>query len=142
MAAGRGRKTDKSTEVKIMAAHAACPNNDAEAARIAGEPYTTVRKIISDHKDDEEYVKLCRQKNEEFIAAADEVIRLGTERVIRMLGHSDDKISLRELAMTVGTYYDKRALAEGSATQRVNISADDSYVDKIAELAGYVKRDE
>lgn len=133
------KKTDKATEIKIMTAHAASPNNDAEAARIAGEPYTTVRKIISEHRDDEEYVNLCRQKNEEFIAAADEVIRLGTERVIRMLGHPDDKISLRELAMTVGTYYDKRALAQGQPTERVDIS--DDRIDKLAELAGYRRDD-
>lgn len=46
---------------------------------------------------------------------------------------------IKSITTAIGTLYDKRALADGTPTERVSVIADDK-LNKLAELAGYEKR--
>lgn len=47
---------------------------------------------------------------------------------------------VKAITTAVGTLFDKRALAEGKPTVNVQFDVDEDKLDKIAELAGYVRK--
>ncbi len=46
---------------------------------------------------------------------------------------------IKAITTAIGTLYDKRALAQGNATQNINVIGDDKLA-KLAELAGYERK--
>ena len=71
-----GKKLMPEQIYQIMASWAQT-NNFRESARQLDMPEATVRKIVKENKDKEEFVKLCAEKKEEFSKQADEIIKKG-----------------------------------------------------------------
>lgn len=80
----KGQKTDNETVYKVMLSYIVT-NNYSETARNLEMPESTVRKIISDNKDKEEFAKLCEQKRDEFVDKADKIIYKATNLLERRL---------------------------------------------------------
>ena len=69
----KGKKTDTLTIYKVMLSYITT-RNYSETARQLDMPESTVRKIVEDNKDKEEFKELCEQKRDEFINKADKII--------------------------------------------------------------------
>lgn len=72
----RGKKTSPEDVYKVMTAWAIHRNN-MEVSRLTGVPEPTVRKIVDDNKDKEEFAKLCEEKRDEFSEKASRIIDKG-----------------------------------------------------------------
>lgn len=139
----RGKKSSYDDIIKVMTLDAVV-SNKAEIARKLDMPYGTVMQIIEDHKNDEEFQKLQSEKKDEFCerfaGEALDIIYLATERLRATLKDPDAKIPARDLSVITGTMCDKLAQVQGDPTQRIEISGGIS-TDKLAELAGYKRKD-
>lgn len=80
----QGKKTDNETIYKVMLSYITT-RNYSETGRQLNMPESTVRKIIDDNKDKEEFAKLCEEKRDEFIEKADKIIYKATELLERRL---------------------------------------------------------
>lgn len=72
----RGKQISPEDVYAIMASWMTT-GNYAETARMLDRPETTVRDIVTKHKNDPEYEELRREKMKEFSARASEVIQKG-----------------------------------------------------------------
>lgn len=111
----KGKKTDNETIYKVMLSYITT-RNYSETGRQLNLPESTVRKIIDDNKDKEEFATLCEQKRDEFIEKADKIINKALDRLDKELDNEEDKIPVNNLSTVIGTLYDKRALAKGDPT--------------------------
>lgn len=136
----RGKKTSPEVIYQIMASWA-ITNNYNQTARDLGMAYATVKDIVERNKDKPEFVKLQEEKKASFVEKADEVIDLALGRITKMLTDEEEHIPINQLAIVFGTTYDKRALAKGESTQNVDF-ATNFNIDKLAEIAGYSKKDD
>ena len=132
----RGKKTSTETVTMVLSLYAFYGSYQ-EVAKEMDMAVSTVRKIVKDHENTEEFAKLCAEKKELFSQKATEIINASLKRLLRDVEDPETKIPTRDLSVIIGTLYDKRALAEGTATENVKISADDAELDKCAQLAGY-----
>ena len=73
----QGVISDRETLYKVMLCWYVT-RNYSEVERRLGVPRKTVEKIVKEHKDDEEFTKLCQQKNEEFVVTAERIINKAT----------------------------------------------------------------
>ena len=139
----RGKKTAPEDIYKVMTAWAIHKNN-MEVSRTLGIPEATVRKIVEENKDKEEFKKLCDEKKETFAKGCDEIIELAVKRMKGMLEDEEEHIPINHLAIVFGTAYDKRALAKGETTQNIDFATNPETIGKLLEIAGYskVKKDE
>lgn len=80
----KGKKTDNETIYKVMLSYVTT-RNYSETARQLDMPESTVRKIVDDNKDKEEFAKLCEEKRDEFVEKADKIIYKATELLERRL---------------------------------------------------------
>lgn len=80
----KGKKTPIQDVYKVMVGYASNKNQE-ELARQLDMPPTTVRKIINDNKDKEEFVELCREKADEFADKATRIIDKATELLEKRL---------------------------------------------------------
>lgn len=80
----QGKKTDNETIYKVMLSYITT-RNYSETGRQLNMPESTVRKIVDDNKDKEEFAKLCEEKRDEFIEKADKIIYKATELLERRL---------------------------------------------------------
>lgn len=80
----RGQKTDKLTIYKVMLSYITT-RNYSETARQLNMPESTVEKIVKTNKDKDEFVKLCEEKRNEFVAEADKIIYKATKLLNRRL---------------------------------------------------------
>ncbi len=80
----KGKQTSNETLYKIMCLYAV-HNNYSEVGRILNIPRKTVEKLVKEHIHDEEFTKICLQKKEEFVEAADRIINKGTNLLERRL---------------------------------------------------------
>ena len=90
----RGKQTDNETIYKIMLSMFST-NNFSETARQLKIPVKTVEKIYKENKDKEEFTKLCKEKKEQFVEAATNIINKATElleRRIEMALDNQDEI--------------------------------------------------
>jgi len=110
----RGKKTEPELIYKVMLSYVTT-GNYSETARQLDMAESTVRKIIDDNKDKEEFAKLCEKKTDEFVKKADSIIYKALNRLEKELD-SDEKIPVNNLSTVIGTLYDKRALAKGDPT--------------------------
>ncbi len=99
----KGQKTDNETIYKIMLSYVVT-NNYSETARELNMPESTVRTIVANNKDKKEFAKLCEQKRDEFVKAADAIIFKGTTLLNRRLDTALEKQT--ELDMLLDAIYD------------------------------------
>lgn len=80
----KGKKTDNETIYKVMLSYITT-RNYSETARQLDMPESTVRKIIDDNRDKEEFATLCEQKRDEFVEKADKIIYKATKLLEKRL---------------------------------------------------------
>ena len=80
----KGKKTNKETIYKVMLSYITT-GNYSETARQLDMPESTIRKIVDDNKNKEEFAKLCEEKRNEFIAEADKIINKATKLLNKRL---------------------------------------------------------
>lgn len=117
----QGKKTDSITIYKVMISYITT-RNYSETARQLDMPESTVRKIIDDNKDKEEFTKLCEEKRDEFVDKATKIIDKALERLNKALEDKEERIPVNNLSTVIGTLYDKRALAKGETTVNTGIT--------------------
>ena len=86
----KGKQTPPETIYKVMTSWAVT-NNYSETARALGLAESTVRKIVADNKDKEEFARLCDEKKKDFADKATEIIDKGLELINRRLSVALDK---------------------------------------------------
>lgn len=114
--------------------------NYKETARELELPVTTVKSIVDKNKDKPEFVKLRNEKEHDFSKKADRIINKALERLERAIENEEKDIPVNHITTVIGTLFDKKALADGRPTERTEIVGDDR-LSKLAELAGYAKRE-
>ena len=135
----RGKKTSPELIYKVMVSYAITHNN-METSRQLGIPEATVRKIVIDNKDKEEFRKLCEEKQDEFAEKTSIIIDKLLERITKEVDDEEKDIPLHHLTTALGTVYDKRALSKGEMTQNLGF-ATNFDLDKLMNVAGYTKKD-
>ena len=116
----KGKQTPPETIYKVMTSWAVT-NNYSETARELGMAESTVRKIVSDNKDKEEFAKLCDEKKEEFADKATRIINKALRRLEEAIENDEEYIPVNQLTTAIGTLYDKRALAKGESTNNTKV---------------------
>ena len=129
----RGQKTNPELIYKIMTAWAVAQNVSA-VARDFNMAESTVRKIVDDNKDKPEFKELCEEKREEFSKMASRLIEKAARRLEMTLDDEGKDIPANHLTTVIGTLYDKKALADGNATNNVSVSV--KLPEGIDEYAG------
>lgn len=135
----RGKKTSPEVIYKVMTSWA-ITNNYNQTANALNMAVSSVKKIVQDNKDKDEFAKLCTEKRDEFADKASIVIDKALNRLVQQLDDEERDIPTHHLSTVIGTMYDKRALAKGEMTQNVHF-ATNFDLDKIIDIAGYTKKD-
>ena len=136
----RGKQTPPETIYEVMTSWAVT-NNYSETARALGMAESTIRKIVSDNKDKEEFAKFCEEKKEEFADKATRIIDKALKRLEQAIENDEEYIPVNQLTTAIGTLYDKRALAKGETTQYLGFATNSETIGKLLEIAGYKKVD-
>ena len=136
----KGKKTAPEMIYKVMVSYAITHNN-METARQLGIPESTVRKIVEDNKNSDEFKKLCEEKTNEFAEKSSRIIDMLLERITKEVADEEKDIPLNHLTTAMGTLYDKRALSKGETTQNIDF-ATNFDIGKLIDIAGYQKKDE
>ena len=100
----------------------AVTQNNLQTARELGIAESTVRSIVLQNKDKDEFKKLCDEKKEAFSKMADRLIEKAAKRLEKELDDEFERIPVNHLTTVIGTLYDKKALADGSSTENVSVS--------------------
>ena len=116
----RGKKPSPETIYQIMGSWAVT-DSYSETARELGMAETTVIDIVKANKDKPEFVKLRDEKREDFSKSATRIIEKALKRLEKELDSDELNIPINHLTTAIGTLYDKRALAQGSATEKVEV---------------------
>ena len=135
----RGKKTAPEDIYRVMTSYA-ITNNYNETARNLGMAVATVKNIVDDNKNTEEFERLRIEKKDEFSEKASAIIDKILERINKEIDDADKDIPLNHLTTAMGTLYDKRALSNGEMTQNVGFATNLS-LDKLAEISGFAKKD-
>lgn len=122
----RGKKTDNESIYRVMLSHAVT-NNYNQTSRDLDIPEPTVRKIVKDNINKEEFTKLYELKREDFVKKADKIIDKALNKLDIELDKED--IAINHLSTVIGTLYDKRALAKGEPTSNGNLTIRVDLVD-------------
>ena len=133
----RGKKTSPEVIYQVMTSYA-ITNNFNETARNLNMAVATVKNIVDDNKDAEEFKKLRTEKENEFAEKASRIIDKLLERIENEVLDEEKEIPLNHLTTAMGTLYDKRALSKGEMTQNVGVATNLS-LDKLAEISGFKK---
>ena len=136
----RGKKTDYETIYDVMTSYFVT-HNYAETSRQLNMPESTVKEIVKNNKNAEEFVELRRQKQDEFSEKASRLIDKLLDRLDDELNAEDKDIPINHITTAIGTLYDKRALSKGEMTQNVGFATNLS-IDKLAEISGFAKKDD
>ena len=136
----RGKKTEPEMIYKVMVSYAITRNN-METSRQLGIPESTVRKIVEDNKNSDEFRKLCEEKQGEFAEKTSAIIDKLLDRITKEVDDEEKDIPLHHLTTALGTVYDKRALSKGEMTQNLGF-ATNFDLDKLMSVAGYTKKDD
>ena len=80
----QGKKTDNETIYKIMLSYFVT-RNYSETGRELGIDESTIRHIVKENIEKDEFKKLYEQKKEEFIQTADRIINKGTRLLEKRL---------------------------------------------------------
>ena len=136
----RGKKTSPEVIYQVMTSWAATQNYN-QTARDLNMAFSTVKKIVEDNKDKDEFAKVCEQKREEFSEKASVIIDMLLNRITETVADTEKDIPLHHLTTAIGTLYDKRALSRGESTQNVDF-ATNFDLGKLIDIAGYTKKDD
>ena len=136
----RGKKTSPEVIYKVMTSYAITRNYN-QTAKNLGMAVATVKNIVDDNKDTEEFEILRKQKQDEFSDKASVIIDMLLERITQTVADGEKEIPLHHLTTAIGTLYDKRALSRGDMTQNVGF-ATNFDLDKLVDIAGYTKKDD
>lgn len=117
----RGKKTDNETIYKIMISMFST-GNFSETARQLDIPVGTVEDIYKSNIEKEEFTKLRKEKQDEFVDKATKIIDKALDRLTRMLEDKEERIAVNNLSTVIGTLYDKRALAKGESTTNASMT--------------------
>lgn len=123
----KGKKLETLDIYKIMLCYFAT-RNYSEVERQLGIPRQTVEKIYNEHKNDEEFIKLCQQKKDDFIEKANRIIDKALNRIEKEL-EENEKIPLNQLATTLGIVADKKNIVETGAVEKETPSVQINIVD-------------
>ena len=143
----RGKKTSEDKREQVKAVLMINPEaTGKEISKIIKIPERTAydlrNKIIDD--DPDTYAELRAKKKEEFITEAWEVVKkalLATNLKIDSLLNNPEslaKANIRDIAIALGTIYDKQALASGEPT--VISERQEPTPDLVKELEDKIKR--
>jgi predicted transcriptional regulator len=94
-------------------------------ASIVGVSTGTISRYHRQIRDSEDFQKLVRENEHDFIKLADEIIESGTKVLARFIAETAnyeklDQRTAQTISNIVGTIYDKKALATGKATSIVD----------------------
>ena len=129
----RGKKTSPEDIYRVMTSYAITRNYN-ETARNLGMAVATVKNIVDDNKDKEEFVNLRMQKENEFAEKTSRIIDQLLARIENEVLNDEKEIPLNHLTTAIGTLYDKRALSRGESTENTKITFDlPPEVNKYAE---------
>lgn len=117
----RGKKTDTETIYKVMVS-VFSTGNYSETARQLNMPVGTVEDIYKRNIEKDEFVKLRKEKTDEFTEKATRLIDKAMNRLEKALDDKEEKIPVNNLSTVIGTLYDKRNLAEGKSTVNADIN--------------------
>lgn len=117
----KGKKTDNETIYKVMLS-VFSTGNYSETARQLNMPVGTVEDIYKRNIDKEEFTKLRKEKNDEFVENATRIINKAMKRLEKSIDDNEETISVNNLSTVIGTLYDKRNLAEGKSTVNTDIT--------------------
>ena len=137
----KGKKTPPEVIYQVMVSYAITKNN-METSRQLGIPESTVRKIVEDNKDKDEFKKLCEEKTNEFAEKTTRIINELLERIEEEVLDKEKDIPFNHLTIGLGTMFDKRALAQGDSTQNINFATNNISLEKLASISGYTKKEE
>jgi hypothetical protein len=119
----RGKKTSEEDKEKLKAVIYMNPTGaKKEWSRQANIPEATVHEILKDEKflDKDKFEEVRDQKKREFINNAWETVKSlllkVDEKILSMDAEALQKVNIRDLAVALGTIYDKQALASGEPT--------------------------
>ena len=136
----KGKKTSPEVIYQVMTSWA-MTDSYSQTARDLNMAITTIKEIVDKNKDKPEFEKLCKDKRDTFVERADKIIDILLERIVRETTNEEKDIPLNQLTTALGTVYDKRALAKGETTQNIGLGTNFN-IDKLAEIAGYSKKDD
>ena len=129
----KGKKTDNETIYKVMLS-VFSTGNYSETARQLNMPVGTVEDIYKRNIDKEEFTKLRKEKNDEFVENATRIINKAMKRLEKSIDDNEETISVNNLSTVIGTLYDKRNLAEGKSTVNTDITIKmDKKVEELAQ---------
>lgn len=115
----QGKKTDNETIYKIMLSYY-ITRNYSQTGRDLGIDESTIRHIVKENINKEEFTKLYEQKKEEFIESANRIINKGTELLERRLNVAlDNQEELDDLIFEVYNA-DKEEVKEQQKKSLVN----------------------
>jgi hypothetical protein len=118
----KGRKTSDEKKEHAKALLYINPSiTERELARETNIPKTTIHELKKELISSDEFDQVRAIKKQEFINEAWEIVKrtLGkmNEKLDIMTKEALEKVNIRDLAVTLGTIYDKQALASGEPTQ-------------------------
>ena len=125
----RGKQLDNETVYKITLSYFTT-NSFSETARQLDIPVGTVEDIYKRNIEKEEFTKLRKEKQDDFVEKATRIIDKALNRLEKSLDDNEEKIPVNNLSTVLGTLYDKRALAKGETTSNTGVTI---KMDKKAE---------
>lgn len=129
----KGVTTDRETLYNVMTSYFMTRNYSA-TARELDMPISTVENLVKTHIKDEEFVKLWKEKKEDFATMADVMIYKAMDKLNNELDKQEN-IPINQLTTAIGTLYDKRRIESigsvESNTPDININiVDNSNLEK------------
>jgi hypothetical protein len=117
----RGKKTTDEKKEEVRAVIYLNPEaSHKDIAKTVNLPESTVRGIKEELKLTDEFNEVRTKKKEEFITEAWDIVKKIMLKVDVKLDTMDaealQKVNIRDLAVALGTIYDKQALASGEPT--------------------------
>jgi hypothetical protein len=117
----RGKKTSEEDKEKLKAVVLLNPNaSQRDIAKQVNMPLTTVHQLYNEIKDTDEFEQARTIKKQEFINKAWELVKKSLNKIEEKLESLTpeqlQKTNIRDIAITMGTIYDKQALASGEPT--------------------------
>lgn len=104
----KGVTTDRETLYKVMTSYFMTRSYSATARELE-MPISTVENLVKTHIKDEEFVKLWKEKKEDFATMADVMIYKAMDKLNNELDKQEN-IPINQLTTAIGTLYDKRRI--------------------------------
>lgn len=129
----KGQKTEYEQLVLVMSDYFITRSYTATAKNL-DMPITTIKTLVDAHINDEEFVKLRKKKEEEFIERANHLI-FKSMNIMNNELDTMENIPINQLTTAIGTLYDKKMMAQtgimGNDTPSVQINiVDNSNLEK------------